>query len=140
MTLSKGLTFGAAIMIGFGSLMALAALPALNLPIRLLADLILWPMDGAETLAAPESRLLLAISGGVLAGWGVLVLGLAGEPARQAPDTTRRIALTAYVAWFAIDSTASVAAGAPLNVVGNLAFLALMAGPILKPTATIQAT
>ena len=69
----KGLRFAAGVSLATGLALALAAVPALNLPIRLLTDLLIWPVDGTETLAASETRLGMAISGGVLVGWGLMI-------------------------------------------------------------------
>ena len=35
--------------------------------------------------------------------------------------------------WFLIDSTGSLAAGAPLNILGNLVFLAMFLWPLRRP-------
>ncbi|CAN0605459.1 unnamed protein product, partial [Ectocarpus sp. 12 AP-2014] len=62
-----------AIVIAFGLLMLLGAHPATSAPMALLADVIFWPLDGQEAVSAPETRLLGAIAGGILCGWGVLL-------------------------------------------------------------------
>lgn len=126
----KGLRFAAGVTAITGLALALAAVPALNLPVRVLADLLIWPLDGAETLAASETRLAFAIAGGVMAGWGLMIWQLAGEPMQRAPDATRAIIRTSILVWFLVDSLASVAAGVPLNVLGNLVFLALFLVPM----------
>jgi hypothetical protein len=128
----KGLRLAAAVTIATGFLLAIAALPSLNLPVRLLADLLIWPFDGSESLVAAETRLPLAIGGGVMLGWGVMIWQLAGEPMRKAPDAIRAIIRTSAVAWFVVDSLASIAAGAGLNVVANAAFLALFLVPMAR--------
>lgn len=128
----NGLRFAAAVTITFGLAMALAAAPVLNLPIRLLSDLLIWPLDGAETLQAHDARLALAIGGGVMSGWGAMIWQLAGAPMTAAPDATRRIILTSALTWFCIDSTASILAGAALNVPANAVFLALFLWPMRR--------
>lgn len=134
-TEQKGLRFAAGMTMMTGLALALAALPALNLPVRLLADLLVWPINGAETLAAPETRLALAIGGGVMLGWGLMIWHLAAEPLERAPDAVRGIVRTSILGWFLIDSTASVAAGAALNVAANLVFLALFLVPLRRGRA-----
>lgn len=121
----------AAVTLLTGLAFALAAWPPLAGPIRLLADLLIWPFDGAETLAAPETRLGLAIGGGVMAGWGVMIWQLAGAPYASNPGESRRMVLPSALGWFAVDGIASILAGAALNVVANLGFLALFLVPIL---------
>jgi hypothetical protein len=128
----KGLRLAAAVTLATGLLLAVAALPATNLPVRLLTDLLIWPFDGGQGLAAPETRLPLAIGGGVMLGWGVMIWQLAGEPMQRAPETIRAIIRTSILAWFVVDSLASVAAGAALNVVANAVFLALFLVPMAR--------
>jgi hypothetical protein len=132
----KGLRFAAGVTVATGLAMALSAVPALNMAMRLLADVLIWPVDGAETLLAPETRLGFAISGGVLVGWGLTIWHLAGEPFARAPEALRRIIRTSMLSWFVVDSTGSVAAGAALNVLANLVFLALFLIPLQRGRAT----
>ena len=135
----NGLRFAAFATIAFGLLLALAAWPPLNLPIRLLSDLIIWPFDRTETLLASETRLALAIGGGVMAGWGAMIWQLAGAPMRAAPEATRRIILTSALTWFCVDSAASILAGAALNVLANTAFLALFLWPMRRSARAVLA-
>jgi hypothetical protein len=135
----KGLRFAAGVTMATGLALALAAVPALNLPVRLLTDLLVWPVDGAETLAASETRLGMAISGGVLVGWGLMIWQLAGEPLARMPEMVRAIIRTSMLTWFVVDSAGSVAAGAALNVVANLVFLVLFLIPMRGARATAMA-
>ena len=115
---------GAALVIASGALIALGSHPAIAAPLRLVADLLIWPFDGLQPIETSEARLLAAIGGGVLVGWGVMLWQLAPEPAAH------RIIRTSVLAWFVVDSGGSLLAGVPLNVVGNLVFLALFLIPI----------
>jgi hypothetical protein len=117
---------------------ALAALPATAFPMTLLADVILWPFDGANSLAATETRLLAAIGGGVMAGWGLMMLTLVNRLFLTDPALTKGILMTGVVSWFAIDSSASVLAGAPLNILPNVVFLALFAIPLSGRVARVS--
>lgn len=135
----KGLRFAAAVTMVTGLALALAAIPALNLPIRLLTDLLVWPLDRAETLAGSETRLALAIGGGVMLGWGLMIWQLAGEPLERAPEAVRGIIRTSVLAWFLVDSAGSVAAGAALNVLPNLVFLALFLLPLRRGAKIVPA-
>jgi len=126
----RWLKIGAVITIGFGLLIAAAAMPALQAPIALLTDLIFYPLDGGPAIGSPGERLLSAITGGVMAGWGVMMYLAATEVLPKDPMTGRRLILAAIGTWFVIDSSMSVAAGAPLNVVGNLSFLLIFVLPV----------
>ncbi|MCU0911036.1 MAG: hypothetical protein MUE98_06745 [Rhodobacteraceae bacterium] len=124
---------GAAAVIASGVVLALGAHPATAGLTRMVADLVVWPPDGAQVMAAAETRVFAAISGGVLAGWGWALWLLAGEGMARMPDLTRRIWTGSVLVWFALDSAGSLAAGAPVNVLGNLGFLALLLGPLAGP-------
>lgn len=118
---------------------ALAALPMLNLPAMLFADVVIWPVDGAEDGTAPVARLMLAISGGVIVGLGSIWLAAAGAPCREAPQVVRKLLIVGAVTWFVADSTGSLLAAAPLNVVGNIPFLGLLLWPVWKADALVPA-
>lgn len=136
MTLDKvqlWLKLASCIVIGFGLLIALGAHSALGAPVIFLADLLLWPLDGAETGTARETRLIAGIAGGVMVGWGFMLWGLAGEGMARAPDLSRRLILGSVGIWFVIDGMGSIAAGSPLNVLGNISFLALFLWPLRRP-------
>ena len=127
----KGLRFAAGVMMAFGLSTALAAVPRLGVPIVTLTDILIWPLDGAETGTTPEARLLYAILGGVLTGWSWMIWRLAGAAMANAPEVTRSIIRQSVLVWFVVDSTGSVLAGAPWNVPANCIFLAMFLIPML---------
>lgn len=138
-TQQKWLRWAAGLTMATGLLMAMAAHPATNQFIVWLTDVILWPIDGAQTGSATDTRLLYAISGGVLAGLGYAVWLVAGEVMDRDPDLARRIILRSLTLWFVIDSAGSFAAGAPLNVAFNMGFFALFLTPLMRGRSLAQA-
>lgn len=116
---------GAALLMGFGILFTLAAWPPLAGLLRVLVDLFAWPLDGTQTLAASETRLALAIGGGVMAGWGLTIWLVATRIADRDPGLARTLVLPPVVVWFVLDSLGSFAAGVPANVALNALFLGL---------------
>ncbi len=122
-----------AIVIGVGLVLAAAAWPPLAAPVVLLVDLIIWPLDGAETLLASETRLFAAISGGVMVGWGVTLWKMAEHVLPADPTAARSIALSGIYTWFAVDSLGSIAAGASLNAVVNISFVVLFLYAFRQP-------
>ncbi|MGI9410175.1 MAG: hypothetical protein ACR2OV_08875, partial [Hyphomicrobiaceae bacterium] len=66
------LKFGSALVVGFGVVIAMAAYPPTAGIARFLLDLVIWPVDGVQAISGPEMRLLSAVSGGVMVGWGIL--------------------------------------------------------------------
>ena len=125
-----GLRISAGLTIGLG--LSMAALPYLPAVYGPLADAVFWPLDAAPGSDDPLARLMTAITGGVIAGWGVMLALLSGAVWRADPEGVRRAALWGFGAWFVIDSAGSVAVGAPANVLPNLAFLASVTLPLMR--------
>lgn len=123
----------AAITIGFGLLIAAAALPAAQGPTTFLLDLIYFPVDGAQTLTGDGIRVLSAVAGGVMVGWGVLLWMISVDLYPADPVRGRKLILASIGTWFVVDSTMSVLAGAPLNALFNVSFLVLFFVPVWKP-------
>jgi len=115
----------AAIVAGVGLVVAIAAWPPLAGPVVFFADLFIWPLDGAQTLTAPETRVFMAISGGLMVGWGVTLWKLAAHPMPADPAAVRSITMTGLYCWFAVDSIGSIVAGVPLNAGANISFVVL---------------
>ena len=124
------LKVASAIVIGFGGMIALAAHPATSGLTGFLVDLVFWPLDGAQNIAVSEFRVLSAISGGIMVGWGLMLWLLSTHLYLRDPGLARTIILTSVGAWFVVDSTASIVAGAPLNAVLNLGFLFMFYLPL----------
>jgi hypothetical protein len=104
-----------------GLLSAAAPAPALAALFGALADVTFWPIDGSPGAPSlPTERWFSAIAGGLMVGWGAM-LAVIGR-GRTVPSAL----LIGGVAWFVVDGAGSVLAGAPLNVIWNLPFLALI--------------
>ena len=121
-----------AAVIVFGALTALAAHPTTGHALALLADIIVWPLDGRPTFDHHATRVLAAIGGGVMVGWGVLLWQLATHLLPANPPLAAKLIRTSVVTWFAVDSTFSVIAGASLNVAANAVFLAAFLWPLAR--------
>jgi hypothetical protein len=114
-----------------GLVAAAAAHPALAAPWALLMDLVQWPIDGAQGIAASEARILSAIGGGLTCGWAVMLSGLAAGPLARGDRDIRGLFVVSVLTWFTVDSLASFAAGWAGNVVLNMVFAALLLVPFL---------
>lgn len=121
------------ILIGFGLLCAISAHPSLNFLTRFFTAIALWPFGEVSASIDMETRLLWAILGGSATGWGLMFWLLTTQLFHKDPDTLRPIMLKAVIAWFVIDSTASIMSGAAFNAVLNLSMLALFVIPLWKP-------
>ena len=126
------LKIGSGLVVFFGVIVWLGSNPATAAIPAMFADLIFWPLDGLQTFASGEARLLSAIAGGVMIGWGLMLWALAGDGLRRMPAFAKRAILTSIWAWFVIDSLGWLLAGAPLNLAGNLVFLALFTLPFTR--------
>lgn len=102
-----------------GLLVAFGAHPATALPATWLSDIVFWPFDGAQTLEAPAARVLAAISGGVMAGWGAMMWLVLDRLMPADPALARLLIIEAILVWFVVDSAGSFAAGATVNVLLN---------------------
>lgn len=57
----------------FAPILFLATMDPFTEPARWTLDLLLWPLDGAQTYEHANTRFLSALLGGFLLGWGVTI-------------------------------------------------------------------
>lgn len=122
----------AVLMTGFGLMFALAAHPATAGLATFFLDALIWPLDGAQSFGGQEARIITAIGGGITVGWGVLVWMVASHILPENPALGRAILLRSLLAWFLVDSTASVLADVPQNAVANVLFLLVFLYPLWR--------
>lgn len=131
----------AAIVVGsFGPIFFFGTMGATSEPARWTLDLLIWPIDGAQTLAAKETRFILALSGGFLLGWGVTVWCLSAWVYDAAPEGVRKSVVVGFLGWFILDGAGSIAAGVAINVVPNILILLIGVGPLWRPAAEDRTT
>ena len=128
--IQKWLKTAAIIVILFGPVVSFAAHPATAGLNGLFVDLAFWPFDGSPAMDAPATRLFSAITGGMTMGWGIMIFLIASKLYAKDPELARNIILTSIVTWFVTDSTGSVVAGAPANVLINCIFLLMFLIPL----------
>lgn len=126
-----------AVVVGsFGPVFTLATQSGTDEFARWTLDLLNWPIDGAQIYSEGAMRFLSALTGGFLFGWGIMILCLRQWVYDVAPDQTRRAVVAGILAWFVLDSTGSVLAGAPSNVFFNILVLIIAVGPLWKSVKT----
>ncbi|MDJ0749591.1 MAG: hypothetical protein QNJ11_08900 [Woeseiaceae bacterium] len=125
----RWLKIGAILTLGSGLLIAVAAMPALQGPVNLMADFIFFPLDSAQSVDTVTARLFSAITGGLMVGIGVMLWVVATELCPRDPALGRRLILFGVGSWYVVDCAMSVAAGAPLNVLFNTGFLLIFVLP-----------
>ncbi len=97
----------------------------------LFVDIAVFPVDGAQSYDATETRLLAAIAGGLTAGIGAAIWMIAKHIYAEHPAVGRKIILTFVMIWFCVDSLGSILSGAPVNVLLNLGLLVAMVLPLV---------
>jgi hypothetical protein len=133
----KNWLFVTALVVGsFGPVFTLATQSATDEFARWTLDLLDWPIDGAQSYSEGAMRFLSALTGGFLFGWGTMILCLRQWVYDVAPDQIRRAVVAGIMAWFVLDSTGSILAGAPSNVVFNILVLLIAVGPLWIPAKT----
>lgn len=120
-----------AVIVGsFGPIFFLGTMHRTLEPARLTLDILSWPLDGATTYAAPDTRFLSALTGGFLLGWGVMIWCLSSWVYDLAPEPVRRVVLTGILAWFVLDCAGSIASDNPSNALFNVLVLFAAVGPL----------
>ncbi len=95
--------------------------------------------EGVAGLTTPESKLAMAIAGGVFGGLGAMYLFISAPGIEQGNELIRKGSITVFLTWFIIDSSASVASGNAANVIPNLVFLVVYLAPLLLVKQTSAA-
>ena len=126
------LKISAVLVMLFGPIFFLGTFDATVEPIRWTADLLAWPIDGAQTYAPGDTRFVGALAGGFLMGWGVLIWSLSGKAYDAAPEAIRRAVVGGFIAWFLLDSAGSITSGHGSNALFNIIFLILFVGPLWR--------
>ncbi len=121
----------ASLFCAFIGLLMVASLLGGHALMAMFLDLTHLPFDGAQTFASDSELVLGAISGGLLFGFGVMAHQVTTLVYAPSPALGGQIILRGILAWFVVDSTGSLLAGAWFNVVLNSAFLGLFVVPIL---------
>ncbi|WP_337658788.1 hypothetical protein [Sphingorhabdus sp. Alg231-15] len=87
--------------------------------------------EGVGGIATPEAKVGLAIAGGVFAGFMVMVLLITVPAIEQGNAAIKRASIYAFLAWFIVDSAASIAGGVALNALSNSILLILYLLPLV---------
>lgn len=119
----------------FGLLFVTIAFPNYDGFAHSLANLFDWTGGPHTEELTRDARWYAAIMSGFSAGFGGIFIFLIAPILRQGNVDAKRIArrggILATALWFLIDSTGSLAAGVPSNVVMNAIFLTALTGPLL---------
>lgn len=111
-------------------------------PWRLLFDLLAWPLDGHPSELSDDGAAVSAISGGLMVGWAVLMYAVVSGPVARGDRAMTDALMVAVTAWFIVDSTGSIAADLPGNLVLNGGFWLAFVVPLgrLRRAAALRPT
>lgn len=87
--------------------------------------------EGVAGLTTPESKLAMAIAGGLFGGLGAMYLFISAPGVEQGNELIRRGTIYVFLIWFVIDSGASIASGNAPNLIPNLFFLIVYLAPLM---------
>lgn len=102
---------------------AAALVPGLERMFNGFLAIVIPGSEGMAALTTTEAKMITAIDGGLLAGFGVMLLLIVVPAIEAGNDVIKRAATIAILVWFVVDGTGSAIAGAPLNIVSNSVFL-----------------
>lgn len=123
-----------AIVVGFfGPALTLGTIPATNELARLGLDILTSPVDSFPSYDSEEIRFLFALTGGFLVGWAVMIWPLSVHVYDHAPEGVRKLVLYGVLAWFVLDSLASITSGNWPNALWNILVLLAVVGPMWRP-------
>jgi hypothetical protein len=119
-------------LVAFALVVWMGATPSLSWLNGFFVDLAFWPVDGAPGISDPATRLLSAISGGVMAGWGLMLFLVTRKVFRRDSVLGRELILAGAGLWFVVDCLGSALAGAPMNILLNAGFLMFFVVPLAR--------
>lgn len=134
------LKFASVVFMASGLLFALGAHPLTAWPLETLTDIVFWPVDGAQSLAGQEARLMAGICGGIMLGWGVMMWLVVTRLMPDNPALARLLITEGLLVWYVADGTASFFAGGSVNIALNTVLLALFLVPVWLDTRTGKET
>ena len=115
-----------------GVIAALASYPSTGTLWLSLFDLLKWPIDGNPASFHEDTRAVNAVLGGVMVGWGLLMMFLADKQWMIAIPKLPRVMFISLLAWFVVDCAGSWLAELPGNILLNVGFLALFLPPLFS--------
>ena len=114
-----------------GLIWVTAAMPSIDLPGRLLFDLLDWPLDGSPADLGRTARWSSAVGAGLLVGLALVTMLVVAPEIERGNARVVRGTVVALLAWFVVDSVGSFTSGVTSNVAWNVPFLLLWLLPLL---------
>jgi hypothetical protein len=125
----KSLQYLNVVTIAVGATASFACHPSTQYLWLKLFDLLTWPLNNSPETFQGEAYILNAVLGGVMIGWGTMMLLLSSEVGKS--TKVRNTFLASLFSWYIIDSVGSGISGVPGNIVLNTTFLIAYLVPLL---------
>lgn len=87
---------------------------------------------GVGPAASDYVGFVTAVTGAVLLGWVVLLLGVTGGPLARREPWAWRTVVTSLLVWFVADTAMSLAVGYPTHAAFNLVFAIVLGIPLAR--------
>jgi len=120
--------------LAFAFVWGLAPYQPINLPARLLLDLLAWPPGDAAPVLTRSEMWLSSIGAGLTVAISMMLLGIVAPAVEKSDRKVARVTFWAFVAWFVVDGAGSIASG----VVSNVFFNAILLAAILIPLIAVR--
>lgn len=87
---------------------------------------------GVDTAASGYVQFVTAVTGAVLLGWAVVLVGLAGGPLARRDPLIWRVVVSSLTVWFVADTGMSLAVGYPTHAAFNVLFAVVLGIPLAR--------
>ena len=131
---SRWLLLTCILMIGFGFILIFSPSLFQNTIGRLSYNQLFNGENVFDTLSDENVLYLdfnLQVMGAIIVGWFIPIIGIVLKPFRQGETWAWNVIMLSAVAWFVLDTGASLASGITPNALGNLGFFIPMIIPLL---------
>ncbi len=120
--------------IAFAVVWGLAPYSSISEPSRLLLDLLSLPFGDAPANLTQSEMWLSSIGAGLTAAICIMLLGIVAPAVQNSDRRITKVTVWAFIVWYIVDSTGSIAAGVPSNAFFN----AILLVAILIPLCSVK--
>ncbi len=117
-----------------GLLFSAGAMTSTDFGVRFLLDIVFFRVGEGPAALEESHRLVNAVLGGVMVGWGAMIWLLVDRFLARSPGDVKRVLVIGLATWFVVDSAGSIASGGWLNAILNVGFVA----PFILPLHRIR--
>ena len=115
-----------------GLLFSAGAMTSTDFGVRFLLDIVFFRVGDGPDALEESHRLVNAVLGGVMVGWGAMIWLLVDRFLARSPGDVKRVLVIGLATWFVVDCAGSIASGGWLNAILNIGFVAPFIRPLRK--------